>query len=289
MQNKINKNKSKKRILSTCIQDDCGMQFESDSPEKRNLDVLKPFWKHYCPKHRVRTGTRRILSVIIKREIDTDPDTSWLGEYSDKCTSEFSIDRMHSEDCIENDSIQKDKLGRIAGAIENDTPVCDEEPNFDCDRCKEEQAYKDAREQVQELAECDCGEHGDMRRGTYRYFNPSFNYVDKNGHASDENTAEEVRKYVRQGYERMESLNSGQWCFLSINAEAKVSIPCGESSVESTVGLNWCSGYESDMGKSGMEEVEADHLSELRKELKALGFSSRAISQAFKNVEREEN
>ena len=237
--------------------------------------------------NKINKSKKRILSVTIKREIDTDPDTSWLGEYSSKCTSEFSIDRMHSEDCIENYSIQKDKLGRIAGAIENDTPVCDEEPNFDCDRCKEEQAYKDAREQVQELAECDCGERGDMRRGTYRYFNPSFNYVDKNGHASDENTAEEVRKYVRQDYGRMEDLNSGQWSMLSINAEASVSIPCGESSIESTVGSNWVGGYESDMGKSGMEEVEADHLSELRAELKALGFSSRAISTAFKNVQEE--
>ena len=232
---------------------------------------------------------KRILSVTIKREIDTDPDTSWLGEYSSKCTSEFSIDRMHREDCAVNNRPTEaiDKLERIIYHIQ----IARMEEGLDAYSGQWETFDESIDTLIAlqgELEECDCGEHGDMRRGTYRYFNPSFNYVDKDGHALKENTAEEVRKYVRQGYERMESLNSGQWCFLSINAEAQVSIPCGESSVESTVGLNWCSGYESDMGKSGMEEVEADHLSELRAELKALGFSIRAISTAFKNVKRTE-
>lgn len=44
-------------------------------------------------------NTKRILSVTIKRMIDESPDTSYLGEYSNRSTSEFSIDRAHSEDC----------------------------------------------------------------------------------------------------------------------------------------------------------------------------------------------
>jgi hypothetical protein len=242
---------------------------------------------------------KRILSVTIKRMADDSPDTSWLGEYSNTCTSEYSIDRKHSEDCASvRPDIQTAKktlehvqqtIGDLHNAVLAQYNGTLANARLDAEKDALDTAYETVGELFDSIDECDCGEHGDMRRGTYRYFNPSFNYVDKNGHALKENTAEEVRKYVRQDYERMESLNSGQWCFLSINAEAKVSIPCGESSVESTVGLNWCSGYDSDMGQTHLDEIEADHLSELRKELKALGFSTRAISTAFKNVQREEN
>jgi hypothetical protein len=40
--------------------------------------------------------SKRILSVRIIREIDTDPDTSWLGEYASQPCGEFSIDRKVS-------------------------------------------------------------------------------------------------------------------------------------------------------------------------------------------------
>jgi hypothetical protein len=40
--------------------------------------------------------SKRIHKVTIKRMVDDSPDTSWLGEYSDKATSEYSIDREHT-------------------------------------------------------------------------------------------------------------------------------------------------------------------------------------------------
>lgn len=36
--------------------------------------------------------------------MDDSPDTSWLGEYSDRASSEFSIDRYHDFDCAINTS-----------------------------------------------------------------------------------------------------------------------------------------------------------------------------------------
>lgn len=38
--------------------------------------------------------TKRILKVTIKRMADTDPDTSWLGEYSNNPESDYAIDRV---------------------------------------------------------------------------------------------------------------------------------------------------------------------------------------------------
>lgn len=186
---------------------------------------------------------KRIHRVVIKRMEDESPDTSWLGEYSNNWTSEYSIDRTHALDCPE-------------------------------------QEYSDPTEGY----ECNCS-GGARGRGEYRYFNPSFNYVDKGGRRLPENTDEEVREHMRQDYERMESLNRGDWCFLGIRADAELWIPngIGSGTVQLiTSGGLW--GVESDSGYKYIAEVEQEQLAELREQLTAIGFNSRAISAAFKNV-----
>ncbi len=166
-----------------------------------------------------RTG-KRILKITIKRMIDESPDTSWLGEYSQRSTSEFSI-------------------------------------------------YRDSA----------------IGRNEYRYFNPSFNYVDNNGQVLPEYTAEQVRKYVRQDYERMESLNRGDWCFIGVVAEAEVWNPKTQVVQKIHSGGLW--GIESDSEEGYIKEEENNQLAELRTELLAYGFRSRAISKAFENVEHK--
>src|ERR1019366_7105759 len=54
-------------------------------------------------------------------------------------------------------------------------------------------------------------------RREYRYFNPSENYKGE--------PAEDIRKYVRQDYNRMEQLNAGDWCFIGIRADAEIGVP----------------------------------------------------------------
>jgi hypothetical protein len=238
---------------------------------------------------------KRILSVTIKRMIDEDPDTSWLGEYASSPNSEFSIDRAHSEDCASvREDIKQAKqtlehiqqtigdlhsavLARYNGTLANE--------KLDAEKDALDVAYDEVGELIEDIDACDCGERGDMERGQYRYFNPSFNYVDKNGHALPENTAEEVRKYVRQDYDRMESLDRGDWCFIGIRAQAQVQT--GSAIVQDiTSGGLW--GIESDSGREYIEEVIRKELANLKTELLAWGFSKRAISAAFKNVERKD-
>src|SRR5260370_1549492 len=166
---------------------------------------------------RIRSG-KRILSVTIRRMLDDSPDSSYLGEYGSQPKSDYAIDRAHSEDCIENDSIQKDKLERIADAIENDRPFCNdhsEQYDCDCNDCQEEKAYTEALEQIRELAECDCSSSGHWSAREYRYFNP--NHENYKGLPEDE-----IRKYCRHDFDRMERLNNGSWCYIVIRAEAQI-------------------------------------------------------------------
>jgi hypothetical protein len=189
-----------------------------------------------------RTNGKRILQVNIVRMPDTDPDTSWLGEYSATPSSRWSIDRAHTKDCAD--------------------------------------APKDCIDTDEQECEC-CG--GDMRRGEYRYFNPSFNYVDKHGKLVDGNTSDDVVRYTRQDYERMEALNAGQWGFIGIKAQATIqNTQHGPIQHVSSGGL-W--GIESDSEQSYFAEVASEELSQLRKELHAMGFSKRAIARACKDVQ----
>jgi hypothetical protein len=137
--------------------------------------------------------------------------------------------------------------------------------------------------------ECNCS-GGDRGRNEYRWFNPSFNYVDKNGQPKDMTDAD-VIKYTRQDYARMEDLNSGGWCFIGIRAEAEYSIPCATMGhgqfvlQELSSGGLW--GIEGDSSREHLESIEQQELSELRAQLAGIGFSKRAISAAIKNAARE--
>ena len=245
---------------------------------------------------------KRILSVTIKRMLDDSPDTSYLGEYSNSPLSEFSIDRAHSEDCAsvsleaKNAQTMLEHAQQTVGDIQTTVDYDVDETEWEA----LETAYTELGQLASEITDCDCGERGDMGRHEYRYFNPSFNYVDKHGKLADGNTAEEVRKYVRQDYERMESLNRGDWCYIGIRVDAEVQLTATwENSVMSKV--SWHSpiapyqtitsgglyGIESDSGNDYLESVEQEELSELRAQLKELGFSTRAISTAFKTVEHK--
>jgi hypothetical protein len=229
----------------------------------------------------------RILSVTIKRMVDDSPDTSWLGEYGTQPKSEYTIDRRHSEDCasiVPDAENTKEKLNRIADHInslrtdsELDTP--------------EDIALNEAMAQVIDFAEqateCDCGGIA-LERHSYEYFNPCWeNY-------KGESDAD-IRKYCRQDYDRMESLNAGNWCFIGMRAEARVILPqtsyhMSDGSIiylTQTLSSGGLWGIESDSEPSYIESEEQNQLTELRDVLLSFGFSRRAIAMAFKTVKSE--
>ena len=117
---------------------------------------------------------------------------------------------------------------------------------------------------------------GDQARNEFRYFNgPVENYKGE--------TPENIRKYIRQDYDRMESLNRGNWQFIGIQAEATYVVGFTGDLQTVTSGGLW--GIESDSGKEYLESVQREELDSLKNDLIAVGFSRRAIATAFKNVE----
>ncbi len=127
-------------------------------------------------------------------------------------------------------------------------------------------------------------EQGDMERNEFRYFNPSFNYVDKQGQPCDGLTAAPVKKYVQEDYRRMERLDAGDWCYVGIIAKAEVQLTGDLCQVLRSGGL-W--GVESDSGDKYLAEVAQEELASLRAELEAVGFGKRAIAHAFTKVEHK--
>lgn len=164
-----------------------------------------------------------IESIRIETKADTDPDTSYLGKYTDESSSEAFI-------------------------------------------CYGEHAGK----QVKELGD---GEELPERSREYRYFLPAM-------------TGEETGnpESPKQDFDRMQALNSGQWCCVGIVAKAVVRSASGITQTLRSGGL-W--GIESDSDKAHLAEVAKEELAALRAELEAFGFSARAITYAFKNVEHK--
>jgi hypothetical protein len=270
---------------------------------------------------------KRISKITIVRMIDSNPDTSYLGEYSNRAESEYAIDRRHSLDCPINSGTDGKLLwfasgnGRIelqmtmeqaesashSGECDDDVRELSKVPAIADQLAKidpallsaelkeygawddEERADTDQNFQrilwlaacdITEQQGCNCGESGDMERNEYRYFNgPVENYKGE--------SPEDIRKYVRQDYERMEALNHQNWYYIGIRAEADILIPSGNASLvqEITSGGLW--GIESDSDAGYLREIETEQLSELREQLRALGFSTRAITTAFRSATQQ--
>lgn len=234
-------------------------------------------------------NAKRILNVTVTQIPDTDGDTSYLGEYSDRRTNQFSIDRQHSKGCAVVSKDANDAYALLDRAIErlqvqfDDLSIPYGTPRYQAlDEAID--ILNDARE---DSTACDCGESGDMSRGEYRYFNPSFNYSEEIAmlEAGKESpiSADEIRKYVAQDYARMEGYNRDQWAFVGVRAEAEININSTIQTIRSA-GL-W--GIESDSDASYFKEVEGEELHDLRATLTTLGFSKRAISTAFKEVDHQ--
>ena len=243
-------------------------------------------------------NSKRILSVKILSMTDDSPDTSYLGEYSDHRTSEFSIDRAHAEDCA---SIKPDshaiveKLERVISyldGIRTSSEVANDPDNTEWESLDE--AIDILIGLQDDVIECDCSQNGYFDPRGYHVSGHEFRYFNGPVENYEGETPEDIRKYVRQDFERMESYNAGDWSYIGIRAEAEV---CIERDIESNIhreinslgpiqritsGGLW--GIESDSDREHLAGIGNEELDELKTQLKALGFSSRAISQAFKSV-----
>jgi hypothetical protein len=248
-----------------------------------------------------KQNMKRIHKVVIRHMQDDAPDTSDLGEYANKPTSRFSIDRAHDLDCPQQTYNQKptqdaiELLERAIAHLENVKEGCrrknvaDKVAGEDLEQFNANDYAQDILVEAQDSIatdRCTCRnelDYWDNRE--LRYFNPSFK-GEPNGVEP-----EDVIKYVRQDYERMEGLSNGDWIYIGILAQAEWSIQysiketstnLGPMQVVSSGGA-W--GIESDSDNDYIASIESEELAELRSQLHAIGFSQRAITAAFRNIE----
>ena len=126
--------------------------------------------------------------------------------------------------------------------------------------------------------------------GQYHYFNPgsvepfdpAASWIPADTPDKQAYWRQTMEKNAAMDYNRMESLNRGDWQFIGIRACADITINGIGQSIYS--GGLW--GIESDSEESYLAEEEANQLAELRTILHDLGFSLRAIATAIKEVTR---
>jgi len=210
---------------------------------------------------KTNTASKRILSVTVTRETDTDPDFSYLGEYSD-APKEFAIAATG-----EHEGELVDQLPCECGhAVDQHAETSDYAIGSGGIKCS--------------VVDCDCEDldRVTVERGRdYRYFN--------SGSIDSSVTDEDNRQYAQQDFKRMQDYNRLEWCFLGIHAKAEIQVAGSTTQTIRSGGL-W--GIESDSGDDYLTEVENQQLDELKDELHAIGFSKRAIAAAFRDVKRRD-
>ena len=271
---------------------------------------------------------KRIAKVTIKRMTDESPDTSYLGEYSNTATSAFSIDREHSLDCPINtgDTPIENKTRTVSDIAKSRCECADSKCPTACNgKCQMAASYLFFRNDMEDLSgtmfcagcgddayesgnyvmadddsliepECNCS-GGDMERNEYQYFNPGtvepFNKDAEWLRAIPEADRQEhwraaMRENAARDYERMERLQHGDWGYVGIRSYAEILLPSGSACIVQDITSGGLWGVESDSDRAYLTEIETEQLSELREQLRALGFGTRAISTAFKTAERGE-
>lgn len=200
---------------------------------------------------------KRILSIKIERILDTDPDTSNLGEYSNT-PKEGAIDRKYSQETSAAILLLSHAANRLENSDDENTSIGDAIMILD-----------EAREELSDKND------GDMLCHEYRYFNPSDNYLGE--------PAEDIAKYTREDYERMEAYNRDEWSYIGIRAVAQVQLQQHGTIQTVKSGALW--GIESDSDESYFREVADEQLHELRATLHQMGFSKRAIATAAKDCD----
>lgn len=109
---------------------------------------------------------KRILSVTVRRILDTDADTSYLGKYGSRAESEYAIDRAHSEDCASvREDIKRAKqtlehiqqtIGDLHNAILAQYNGTLANAKLDSEKDALDDAYNEIGKLIDSVDECDC-------------------------------------------------------------------------------------------------------------------------------------
>jgi hypothetical protein len=199
---------------------------------------------------------KRITEVSIVTICETQPDLSWIGEYTDK-PSDWVIVRE------ENDYLYNLEQAAKKAAYDYYVKECkkDGETPESIDNWSDGNWYYDLPERGRE----------------YRFFKPCA--------GGEKEGTEDYKTYGLQDFKRMEAYERQNWCMTGIKAVAKIQTSeDGKDWLCNEVSSGGLWGVESDCGADYKKEVADGQLAELRNALKAFGFNNRQIDQSFQNV-----
>jgi hypothetical protein len=213
----------------------------------------------------------KIESIQVFAHNDESPDTSTLGEYTNKA-SDWAIDRASGEYCYKIWQRQ-----RIIDALHEKL----DDHQDETDTPEYAALLKKTKNRIKNIRESGPCETGEMRR-EYSFFIP---YA-----GGEKRGSKEYKEYGMHDYKRMEALNNGHWSYIGIIAKAKILVPIvgnPGSSQYQTISSGGLWGIESDSGKDFFEETIDDELSGLADQLEALGLGKRQIEYAIRKCDKE--
>jgi len=206
----------------------------------------------------------KIESVRIKHILDKSPDTSWIGEYTDKA-DEWSICR-HCGEYLYN----AERYDRLTSILEDEI--------FWMEEWEEDETHPVVYDAMQTALNKFFNRQHDCPHSIRKcnYFKP---YA-----CGEPEGSKNYQNYGLEDYKRMEALNRGDFSFIGIMAEATVSYSTGNGNrrLETfTSGGLW--GIESDSSDDYIKEVEEQELDDLKEHLTKFGVDVSALPEIEHN------
>jgi hypothetical protein len=216
----------------------------------------------------------KVLEVRVERVIDESPDTSWLGEFTDKA-SEWAIIRRTGE-FVHKVSQRIDLIDRLDEAIEENEEATSQTTDHEGKEALLQRwgQLLRRRQWVKDSGDTELPSHS----REYRFLLPCA--------GGEKQGTPEYKKYAIRDAKRLEGLASEDWCFVGIIAKAVVEIQDGEG-IRQTLRSGGLWGIESDSRKEHLEEVAKEELTQLKEELIGFGVGPRAAAYAIKQWDGE--
>ena len=118
------------------------------------------------------------------------------------------------------------------------------------------------------IDELDEDEEIPERGRKYRFFKPFAGGMEPTHDSWNE---KEYKKYGRQDYDRMESYNNQNWCFIKISARALVELEQEDGTkIQQTIETPGIWGTESDSEDGHIQHIGSEELEQLREMLEAM-------------------
>jgi hypothetical protein len=217
----------------------------------------------------------RIEIIKVQHILDSDPDTSFIGEYTDKA-DEWNICRHCGEYLFDAEAGNR-KVEDLENEVHELQDALNEFSSGEKGNgyIKTKNKILELEKEIKSIELHDCYSYS----REYDYFRPYS--------GGEEEGTEEYIKYGKQDFKRMEEYTRGEWCFIGINAYAEVSYSIGNGNRRlETFTSSGLWGIESDSGEY-LEEVAEEELTDLKSHLEQFNVNISDFDEKAKEAKQK--